>query len=317
MAITRQTVAQTFQDVLAWRPVFAPVIRTFEPIMTAQEALETDLADGLATTGLRVPVVDALRVEQGVPLLAGATFEGCGPVVRQAAQTLLPLLSCLDVVAAQQDALSRFFTAPSDDDNLSSAFFSAMTADDRASLQVLADKAKLDAQLLGFVGGFVISSVLHAMVRQVPRSEDGLAPWEQAGTVWRHGHCPVCGALPGIAWLDKVVIDEKNPFLVGGGGKKHLHCNACGADWIFRRNACPACGEEGNKNMEILRESGISHGERVEWCNRCRGYCPCVDLRERIATPNLDALAVGMMHMDMVAAEKDLHPLRATFWNLF
>ena len=28
-------------------------------------------------------------------------------------------------------------------------------------------------------------------------------------------------------------------------------------------------------------------------------------------------LALGMMHLDMVAARKGLHPLKPTFWNMF
>lgn len=316
MAQSRQSVAQTIQDVLAWRPVLAPILRTFEPLLVAQEKLTSDLSGDLAAAGLRIPDVDAERFGQGVPLLAGATFAGSAPVVRRAAQEMLPLLAALDAVAPHEQALARFFGEDEGRAPRIEAFLAAMTADDRASLQAMADKEGIDAQILGFAGGFVACAVLHAMVAQVP-TVDGQAPWDRPGTAWRYGHCPACGALPGIAWLDRATIDEKNPYLVGGGGKKHLHCTVCGADWAFRRSACPACGEEGNKNMEILRESGISHGERIEWCNRCRGYCPCVDLRERQGTPDMDALALGMMHLDLVASQKDLHPLRATFWNLF
>ena len=69
--------------------------------------------------------------------------------------------------------------------------------------------------------------------------------------------------------------------------------------------------------MEILRESGKSRGERLDWCAKCKSYCPTVDLRECGEAPDMDAMALGMMHLDMVAAHKGLSPLKASFWNLF
>ena len=32
--------------------------------------------------------------------------------------------------------------------------------------------------------------------------------------------------------------------------------------------------------------------------------------------PDFDALPLGLMHLDMVAARKKLRPLRVTFWNM-
>ena len=55
----------------------------------------------------------------------------------------------------------------------------------------------------------------------------------------------------------------------------------------------------------------------MEWCRYCQGYLPVVDLRERSSRPDMDALALGMMHLDIVAAEKGLHPLSPAFWNQF
>ena len=34
-------------------------------------------------------------------------------------------------------------------------------------------------------------------------------------------------------------------------------------------------------------------------------------------TPDLDVLALGMLHMDMVAAQKGLQPIHPAFWNTF
>ena len=162
----------------------------------------------------------------------------------------------------------------------------------------------------------MLGPVLRALVELSPHGDGKEAPWNVEGT-WRQGYCPVCGSGPSIAYLDRPVFDEKNAFLAGGGGKKHLHCSLCGTDWTFRRGACPFCGEEGAGVMEILKEAGNALGERLDWCTRCKTYCPTVDLRERDTAPDLDALALGMLHMDMVAAQKGLQPLHPAFWNTF
>ena len=69
--------------------------------------------------------------------------------------------------------------------------------------------------------------------------------------------------------------------------------------------------------MEILKEAGNALGERLDWCTRCKTYCPTVDLRERDTAPDLDALALGMLHMDMVAAKYGLQPIDPAFWITF
>ena len=183
--------------------------------------------------------------------------------------------------------------------------------EDVPALEKTAAGISVPLPVLLFAFGFVLGPALHALVA----ASEG-KPWEAEGA-WRQGYCPVCGSFPSIAYLERPVFEEKNAFLAGGGGKKHLHCSLCGTDWIFRRGACPSCGEEGSGVMEILRESGEAQGERLDWCMKCRTYCPTVDLRERVDTPDLDALALGLLHLDMVAAGKKLHPLNPSFWNTF
>ena len=275
------------------------------------------LAASLAQAGIALPQARPQRLEQGLSLLAGASFPGVGPVLRESAATLLPILCRMDAVAPHKKALSEFFCSdtPAGAEQ-AEALTAAVAAGDREALLRMAESAGLDPMVLHFTAGIIVAPVLRALTSQAT-AEGEEAPWEQ-GDVWRQGYCPVCGALPTIGWLDKPVVDEKNAFLAGGGGKKHLHCGVCGANWKFRRGACPACAEEGSGVMELLRESGNSaHGERLDWCTKCRSYCPTVDLREREFVPNLDALALGMMHLDMVAARKNLKPLMPSFWNMF
>ena len=317
MAATRQTVAQTLEEVIAWRPVLAPVLRSFEPLFSAQEELVGVLAENLKEQAAALPHGQTDRMGQGVSLLAGATFAGFSPAVRTSAEKLLPLLNRMDAVVPHKEALADFFLK-SDDTEAQNVeeLVAAVASGNKKAIEDLAEKIEVDPLVLHFVAGFVVAPVLRALTSLVV-SSGGEAPWE-VGDVWRQGYCPMCGALPTVGWMDKPAIDDKNAFLAGGGGKKHLHCGTCGADWKFRRGACPACGEEGSGVMELLRESGTAaHGERLDWCTKCKSYCPAVDLREREFIPNLDALALGMMHLDMVAARRKLKPVRPSFWNMF
>ena len=190
------------------------------------------------------------------------------------------------------------------------------TAESAENVGKIAEHLDMPVQVLLFAFSFMLGPVLRALVELSPHGNGKEAPWNVEGA-WRQGYCPVCGSGPSIAYLDRPVFDEKNAFLAGGGGKKHLHCSLCGTDWTFRRGACPFCGEEGAGVMEILKEAGNALGERLDWCTRCKTYCPAVDLRERDTTPDLDALALGMLHMDMVAAKKGLQPIHPAFWNTF
>ncbi len=315
MAANCQNVAETVQDVLARRPVLEPVLRAFEPLLSAGESMTVALSQTLRDAGLHLPALEGERARQGVSLLAGVALPGIAAPMGDVAGVLLPLMGGMQAVAPHMEALQAFFLCPVEPgredarDALAEAMLAGRSAD------AIAEACGVDADVLTFVTGFVLSSVLHALVA-VSMPESGEAPWDEGGA-WQEGYCPVCGAFPTIGWLDRPMLDEKNAYLAGGGGKKHLHCSMCGADWKFLRGACPSCGKDASGTMEILRESEAAHGERLDWCTRCKSYCPTVDLREREAVPNLDALALGMMHLDMVAARRQLRPLRPSFWNVY
>lgn len=325
MAVSCQNVAQTLEDIISWRPVLEPVLRAFEPLLAAQAELVGELAESLRVSGLNLPEPQDNRTSLGASLLAREKLAGAAEPLRVSAMKLLPLLADMEALTPHVPALKSYFLKPVEAAGLSAdescsrdsreVLAEAMIAGNRNVVAKIAEENSLEPLILEFAAGFVVSSVLRAMVAKA-LPEEGEAPWN-AGERWQEGYCPVCGALPSVGWLDKPIVDEKNAFLAGGGGKKHLHCGQCGANWMFRRGACPSCGEEGNGVIEMLRESGIAHGERLDWCTKCDTYCPTVDLREREFVPDLDTAAMGMMHLDMVAARKKLRPLKPSFWNMF
>lgn len=334
MVLSCQKVAETIADVISWRPVLEPVLKTFEPVLTAQEELVEELAGSIKASGLSLPEYSAARAGQGAFMLAGADLSGAAAPIREAAAKLLPLLGKFEAVEPHLPALEGFFLreaahikAPDQDSpdegaaaaelagkDKREALAEAMISGDHNAIARMAEDNGLEPPVLEFASGFIVSAVLKALLAQ--GVTEGEEPWNQ-DNLWQHGHCPVCGALPSIGWLEKPAIDDKNAFLAGGGGKKHLHCGQCGANWKFRRGACPSCGDDNNGTIEILRESGFSHGERLDWCTKCKTYCPTVDMREREFPANLEAAALGMMHLDIIAARRELRPLRPSFWNIF
>lgn len=350
MGAKRQTIGETLDWVSQKRPLLAPVLTVFGPVLQARVNVASELVPVIRSEGPKLPVADSLRLSQGLSLLAGHDFAGAARPLQIAAGKLLPELGKISLVGKDLDKIRLFFGLGDNDSKIQDSEARSGTGsqdreqapkglDDQCrsrlerlattfasgeSIASLADEAGLDQLLLDFVAGFVVSAVLRAMVlatttasENAPESEnEEPAPW-QKNEIWQQGYCPVCGALPSFSWLDKPGIDHKNAYLVGGGGKKHLYCGVCGADWAFQRGACPACDKKGSDAIEILQESGQKNGERLDWCTSCKGYCPCVDLREREFVPDPDAIALGMMHLDMVAAKKKLRPLRPAFWNMF
>lgn len=315
MATNSQNVAETVADVVSRRPVLEPVLRAFEPLLAAGETLVAQLAEPVREAGLRLPQLQWDRARQGVSLLAGVPLTGIAGPMREAARTLLPLMTSIEAVAPHVESLKAFFLRPVEPGAEDARTALAEAVVGGRSVEAIAREGGVEPDVLTFVTGFVLSPVLHAVVASaMPVSGDAM--WDE-GNAWQRGYCPVCGAFPTIGWLDRPVVDDKNAYLAGGGGKKHLHCSVCGAGWKFLRGACPSCGKDASGTMEMLRESEAAGGERLDWCTKCKTYCPTVDLREREAVPNMDVQALGMMHLDMVAARKQLRPLRPSFWNMY
>ncbi|WP_295641416.1 formate dehydrogenase accessory protein FdhE [uncultured Mailhella sp.] len=307
MAESRQTVSETLAGIIERRPVLAPMLNAFAPLLEARAALPEKLAPLLENSGFELPSWQPERARQGAPLLAGVSLNGLFPLLRESADVLVPLLGKLPGMAEHEAALTAFFA---DEKTCLRAADTLLTGHDAALVDAATQSNIPPAVLL-----FALETVLGPVLRTLAATYD--APWDERPASWMQGFCPVCGAFPSIGYLDKRVFDEKNAFLAGGGGKKHLHCSLCGTEWHFRRGACPSCGKEGSGVMEFLRESKNSRGERIDWCTTCKSYCPVVDLRERDGTPDMDAMALGMMHLDMVAAQKGLSPLKPSFWNQF
>jgi transcription elongation factor Elf1 len=103
---------------------------------------------------------------------------------------------------------------------------------------------------------------------------------------WGRGLCPVCGAEPDLAALDREA------------GARRLLCSGCDTEWAFRRIGCPFCGSDA-----VGCRTGIGHPYRLAVCDGCGRYLKTLDEREaadalplpveRVLSLGLDAQAAG------------------------
>lgn len=302
------SIGATIATIIRRRPALASILTRLEPLLEARQEAAVELAASLAAANICLPAFSPEKAAQGEPLLADAIPAGLGSALREAATWLLPLLFRYGDATANHEAIENLWLE-ADDETATRLITASITKPEELAL--IAEEHGIDPGLVHFTASQIVSAVLRALVK----ASGDKRPWDEPG-VWQQGYCPVCGVYPSIAWLDQPRLEEKNAFLAGGGGKKHFYCDMCSASWTFRRGVCPACGKEGKGAVEILHEE-IGRGERLDYCSDCKVYCPVIDLRELDSMPNLDAMAPGLLHLDMVAARRKLQPLKPYFWNNF
>ncbi len=237
------------------------------------------------------------------PLLSDLDLAPFWPQARAAALELLPLLRAMPALAPSLEEARNFLSLERDEAE-TRALLSASLAQDLAGLEALgASPASSLALELG------LSALLRALV---PGLEASKVRWP----FWLKGICPVCGRPPVLDWLAKGQTDERNPQLLGGGGKKHLRCGLCGCDWVFRRAVCPVCGSEEKGVINLLYDRG-RRSEHLAFCSSCQRYVVGVDLRNPSPEPDLDLMCLGLLPLDLVGRERGLSPACPSPWNQF
>jgi FdhE protein len=109
------------------------------------------------------------------------------------------------------------------------------------------------------------------------------------GTPWNRGTCYVCGARPTFGEL------RENNLV------RHLRCGRCGADWQFRRLQCLYCGNEDHRTLGFLYTEGRLEKNRVEVCEKCRGYLKVITTFSPTLPELLPVEDLSTLHLDYVA----------------
>lgn len=99
------------------------------------------------------------------------------------------------------------------------------------------------------------------------------------------GTCPACGGLAQLA----VLRPE------GDGASRFLLCSFCLCEWLYRRLACPWCGEEDKEKLPRYSAQECAH-VHVEACDTCKHYLKAVDMTiDGLAVPLVDEVALAVL----------------------
>lgn len=298
---------QTANYILKKRPVLKPVLEAFVPLLEMQEAITEQLCKSMPSSLPFLPAFDPGFAQKGLPVSAVFPAENLLESFMFSANQIAPALEKFQVFIPFKEELKNIL---SDQGIEIIKFF--LTGSGENIFENAARKS-IPKEILYFWSECAIAPVFRALA-QVSQLA-AFKPWDREG-VWLESYCPFCGSHPSIAWLDKPALEETNAFLTGGGGKKHFHCPLCNCNWIFLRSVCPSCGKHGSGAVQILHETG-SAGERIDYCSSCKTYHVTIDLRQMMDTPHLDMMAAGLMHLDVIASQKKLIPLKSSCWNTF
>lgn len=294
-----KAVETTLATIRKRTPAYVELADRFGPVFLAGAALRDELIAAKPET----PVIDSARVAAGVPILVGIDLAPWGDEFVLAAKKMLPEIC--EVLELDENVRKDLQKHLDDPENILGLAQARVEGDWKHFENTSVTLNITPSATLLYISETVFAPVLCAIVETLGESLSSLS--------WDHGYCPVCGATPSISQLSPKEITDLD-HLVGGGGKKFLHCSLCGHDWRFQRNACAACGNDDSETREVFTVDDIKY-ERVEACHKCGKYILNVDMRECEPHPDLDAVQIGLIHLDIFAHKNELTPISHTIWN--
>jgi FdhE protein len=283
-----ETIRQAFQRMREELPELGNIFDAFEELLVQKALLKAELPE------LDLPNItfDDSLYTQGRPLMERSAFVVPEDLLRKTAERLIPAMEKGFPLIAEQVAL------------IGKAI---QTTEPLPKLFTSAPAAGLDEELFAAAAGMGVDpAVLKFVIVQLAkpfaekRAESLNTPGEMPR--WMKGYCPVCGSWPEFS------------FLEGTEGRRWLRCSFCGHEWTFSRTTCPFCESDDPTKLEILFSEDRPH-ERAELCQVCRKYLVSLDLRG-IAREVIHELApLGLVHLDVLAQEKEYSPGVASGWN--
>lgn len=296
-ASSSASVDESLETLRRDRPAYGELVDFFGPLLRARERLAGELRADCPPP----PPGYADARARGLPLLADNDLSAWSGQLERCAAELLPVLGGMlrieDPAGRLRAHLERFDASLADLARL-------RLAGEESGLQRAAEDMNLPAPTLVFLLEQILGPVLGAVAAQLEEPE-----------TWGDGKlaCPVCGSLPAFASLSRREPAHTEQ-IVGGGGRKYLHCGLCGHAWRVRRDACPGCGAADAAQRELLFAEG-SPRERIEVCHACESYLLCIDLREYDVPPAPETVPLGLLHLDILAQGRELRPLVRSTWN--
>ncbi len=298
-ASSQKAVETTLEIIRKRIPAYSEIIDRFSPLFL----LKASLRDALVKKELKLPEVVAVKLSDGVPVLAGKDMSMWTAEFVEVADKMFPALAdSLELDEETRDLLREYLIDP---DNLLGLVQARIDGNWKHFENTSKQLGISPDHVLLYISENVCTPVFSAIAELLGKS--------LSDDIWDNGNCPVCGSSPSISHLSSIEVTDLD-HLVGGGGKKYLHCSLCGHDWRFKRNACFACGNDENGSREFFYVDDVKH-ERIEVCHKCGTYCLSIDLRECEVPPQLDVAQLGLIHLDIYAHNNKFRPATPTLWN--
>jgi FdhE protein len=295
-----QSIHMTAEDALSRHPALADLIRPFVDLFFHKAQCIAHLS-AHARPGDLQGAHD--RLLSGIPVFTTLPLESWKEPLEMALGWMLPAIGeTFPAIGGDIEAI----TAAYRNGNLQLVCLAEEYLDGGfKNYESAAQSIGVSGDTLAFVMSTVLSAALGSFVPKIGADMEDV-PWSK-------GNCPICGALPSVSFLAKPT-GNAGEFLTDSGGQKFLHCGLCGHNWRINRHICPVC-DNSDADLRVYLATPDHAGERVDICRKCGLYLPCVDLRERIATPHLDTAAVCMVHLDILAQKQGFKPLSNLPWN--
>ena len=108
--------------------------------------------------------------------------------------------------------------------------------------------------------------------------------------LWHRGYCPICGAAPDFALLDRET------------GARRLVCSRCHSEWPYARVRCPFCGTTDPTKLHYYL--GEDRVYRLYGCALCQRYIKTMDLRQTDKEVLIPLERILTVPMDVVAQQQ-------------
>jgi FdhE protein len=295
-----QAIHTTAEYALIRRPPMTDLIKAFTDLFLQKDRCMAHLSDHTQPVDL---TGSHDRMMSGIPILAALSLAPWREPLEIAFEWMLPAVkNAFPAIVGDVDAIMRSYR----DGSLQLVLLAEEYLDGSIKhYDPAAQSIGVSGDALGFIMRTVLSATLGSLASKIGEGMGNKA--------WSKGYCPVCGTLPSVSFLAGPSGDP-GEFLKDTGGQKFLHCGLCSHNWRINRHACPAC-DNTDKEFQMYLMEPDQPGERVDVCQKCGLYLPCVDMREREAIPHFDTAAVCMVHLDIMAQKQGFKPLSDLPWN--
>jgi len=274
---------------LEQNPENKEIIKAFAPIIIRQR----QLAEKPAEQKLDFSAIDKQKLKAGVPVSRQINLILPDDPLKEIALSLAEAVK--EGMPQLKENIDLIAGLIKDDKIKPADYFKSSPDGESMATDVWAKDLKVSPSNASFLMSLVSRVILEQRAKEITAA---IGAFE-----WEKGYCPICGEFPSIA-----LIEEE-------GGKRFLHCSACGYYWRFTRISCPYCEKEARQGMEYFYVENKKQ-ESAFVCDQCKKYLVTLYRAGQIFARDMDVSAISLIHMDLLMQNKGYEPMTACTWNV-